>query len=167
MSFSTLIKGLLRLLLLLLLYFLQADVFPHLRVLGVCPLLLPAAAVGFGLFGSGLTGGLWGLAAGLLCDLSLDGSCAFTVLLCCAGFLAGFLGEFVMARGLPSYLLLTAATLFCGVLTRVLPLVFAGVRPVPLLISLGVELGYSLLLALPLYPLLRAFGRSRERRRTE
>ena len=126
--------------------------FPHLRVLGVCPLLLPAAAVGFGLFGSGLTGGLWGLAAGLLCDLSLDGSCAFTVLLCCAGFLAGFLGEFVMAR---------------GVLTRVLPLVFAGVRPVPLLISLGVELGYSLLLALPLYPLLRAFGRSRERRRTE
>ncbi len=158
MSLSMLKKGLLRLLLLLLLYFLQADVFPHLRVLGACPLLLPLAAVGFGLYEGGLVGGLWGLAAGILCDLSVGGSFAFTVLLCFAGFLAGFLGEFIMARSFLSFLLLAAAAEFCAALIQLIPLL-AGVGPVPLLPAFGVQLLYSLLFALPVCRAARGISR--------
>ena len=158
MSLSMLKKGLLRLLLLLLLYFLQADVFPHLRVLGACPLLLPLLAVGFGLYEGGLVGGLWGLAAGVLCDLSVDGTFAFTVLLCCAGFLAGFLGEFIMARGFLSLLLLAAGTELCAVLIQALPLLNAA-EPMQLLPAMGVQFLYSLLFAFPVSRACRGISR--------
>ncbi len=164
MSWSTLKKGLLRLLLLLLLYFLQADVFPHLRVLGVCPLPLPLAAVAIGLFEGGLTGGLWGLLAGVLCDLATGNSFAFTLLLCCAGFFAGFLGEFIMARSLPSLLLLGAvAELLSGLILQV-PVLLAGSAPAAsLALSLGVGILYSLLFTLLVYPAVRGLSRPRRR----
>ena len=165
MDIHRLKRALLRLLLLLLLYFLQTDVFSHLRIAGVCPLLLPLAAVGFGLFEGGLTGGLWGLLAGLLCDLSLgEGTVAFTVFLTLAGFFTGFLAEFLLSRGFPSFLLLSLAVLLLAVLLQLFPLLAAPGAP---LAALGraalIQTLYSLVFVLPVYWAVRGVSRIRAR----
>lgn len=95
-------------LLLFLLYILQTSVFTHLRLFGVYPLLLPLAVVGIGLFEDGFSGGVWGIVAGLLCDISLaDSRVLFTVSLAVTGFITGFLSEFILARGFPTYFILS------------------------------------------------------------
>ncbi len=93
-------------------YLLQAAFFSGLKIGGAAPLILPLVAVGFGLFDGGLWGGIWGLICGLLCDVSLtDSGCLFTVFLTIAGFFTGFLSEFVLARGFPSFLTVSLAVL--------------------------------------------------------
>lgn len=99
-------------LLLFLLYILQTSVFTHIRLFGVFPLILPLAVVGIGLFEDGFNGGVWGIVAGLLCDMSLaDSSVLFTVSLAVIGFLTGFLSEFILARGFPTYFFLSVLVL--------------------------------------------------------
>lgn len=96
----------------LVVYLLQAAFFSGLKIGGAAPLILPLAAVGFGLFDGGLWGGIWGLICGILCDVSLtDSGCLFTVFLTIAGFFTGFLSEFVLARGFPSFLTVSLAVL--------------------------------------------------------
>ena len=94
-------RGVLRALILLLLYILQTDVFTHLRIGGICPLALPLAAVGFGIFDGGLKGGLWGLVAGILCDLSVGGSFAFTIMLTLTGFFSGSSNHLILCHPQP------------------------------------------------------------------
>jgi rod shape-determining protein MreD len=99
-------------LLLFLLYILQTSVFTHIRLFGVFPLILPLAVVGIGLLEDGLNGGIWGIVAGLLCDISLaDSGVLFTVSLAAIGFFTGFLSEFILARGFPTYSLLSLLVL--------------------------------------------------------
>ena len=163
MDRQTVKRGVLHVLYLLLLYLLQAVVFSRLRILGAAPLLLPLAAVGFGLYEGGLHGGLWGLAAGVLCDAAMgDSSVLFTVLCTLAGFLSGFLSEFVLARGFPSFALLGGVTLvLCAGAQSFVLLFFAGVAPLPLLRTALVQTLYSLLFILPLYyPARRLRGRA-------
>lgn len=153
-------RGILRALLLLLLYILQTDVFTHLRINGVCPLALPLAAVGFGIFDGGLTGGLWGLAAGLLCDASLGGGSGFTVLLTLTGFFSGFLSEFLLARGFPSFLTLSLAALLLCVLIQAVPaVVYRGLPPEDAAISALIQAAYSLIFLLPVYWASRGISR--------
>ena len=94
-------------LVLLIFYFLQVILLARFRPWGVVPLPLPLLAVAAGLFGGGVWGGCVGLFTGIVCDSSLgDSVLLFTVLLTVFGFFSGFLGEFVIARGFPSFLLL-------------------------------------------------------------
>ncbi len=154
---------------LLLCYFFQSAVFSRLRIFGACPLLLPLAAVGVGILGSSGWGGVFGLVSGILCDAALGGGgMTFTVVLTVVGFLAGFLGDFILARGFPSYLLLCLGTLaLCAIIQMFRLLVFDKAAPWPLL-RMGLRQALaSAVFILPLYfcvrRALRAWRRSRER----
>ena len=157
-------RGVLRALILLLLYVLQTDVFTHLRINGLCPLALPLAAVGFGIFDGGLTGGLWGLAAGILCDLSAGDSFAFTVLLTLVGFFSGFLSEFILAKGFPSFLVLSVAALFvCSAMQAFPGVAFLGVPLTDGLVGTLIQTTYSLIFVLPVYWASRGISRLKGR----
>lgn len=164
MNMKAFTRGLLRALILLLLYVLQTDVFPHLRIDGVCPLALPLAAVGFGIFEGGLKGGLWGIAAGILCDLSLGSSFTFTLLLTLAGFTCGFLSEFLLARGFPSFLTLSLAVLLlCSGTQAVSAVVYSGVAPADGAVAALIQTAYSLIFVLPVYWASRGISRLKGR----
>ena len=164
MDMKTVRRALWRTVILLVLYILQADVFTHLKISGVSPLALPLAAVGFGLFEGGLTGGLWGLAAGILCDISVGGALMFTVLLTLFGFFSGFLSEFILARGFPSYIALClAALVICSALQAAPLLFFDSVSASALVRPAAVQTLYSLVFVLPVYWSTRAASRVKGR----
>lgn len=99
-------------LLIFVLYILQTSVFTHLRLFGVYPLILPLAVIGIGLFEDGIRGGIWGIVAGLLCDLSIaDSKVMFTIVLALIGFFTGFFSEFILARGFPTFFCLSVIVL--------------------------------------------------------
>ena len=117
-------------LILLVFYLLQVIILARFRPWGVVPLPLPLVAVAVGLFGGGKWGGCVGLFAGIVCDSSLgDSVLLFTVLLTVMGFFAGFLGEFVMARGFPSFLLLGLISL--ALCTGIQAVMFSMLIPTP------------------------------------
>lgn len=143
----------------LVLYLLQTAFFSGLKVSGAAPLLLPMAAVGFGLFEGGLWGGIWGLVCGLLCDVSLtDSGVLFTVFLTIAGFFTGFLSEFVLAKGFPSFLTVSAVVLVISVvLQMVSPVLYHGASLSVLWKPALIQTVYSALFILPVYyPIHRA-----------
>lgn len=157
------------LLVILLAYFLQSDVFSRLRIFSASPLLLPLAAVGAGLLGSSGWGGGFGLLCGILCDAALGGGgLLFTVALTALGFLAGFLGDFIMAKGFPSYLILSlAALLILAFLQMFRLLVFDRAAPWPLIRMGLLQTLASAIFILPMYlcvrRALRCWRRHRER----
>ena len=115
-------------LLLLILHLLQVTVLARFRLWGVMPLPLPLLAIAAGLGGGGAWGGCFGLAVGIVCDCSMgEGSMLFTVLLTVLGFFSGFLGEFIMARGFPSFLVLSLVGL--AVCTALQMLLFSMLIP--------------------------------------
>lgn len=155
-------------LLLLLTYLLERAVFSCLPILGVSPLLLPLLAVGVGLMGGGLWGCCFGLAAGILCGISAgSGGLMLALTLCVAGFFSGFLGEFVLARGFPSFAVLNLALLLLIAFLQLFRFAFyEGVPFWPLaLIGLKQTL-YSLLFLLPAYFCVRRALRPLRRART-
>lgn len=157
-------RGVLRALILLLLYILQTDVFTHLRIGGICPLALPLAAVGFGIFDGGLKGGLWGLVAGILCDLSVGGSFAFTIMLTLTGFFSGFLSEFILAKGFPSFFVLSvAALLVCSLMQAFPSVAYMGVSLADGAIGALIQTAYSLIFVLPVYWASRGISRLKGR----
>ena len=156
-------------LIMLLCYFLQSAVFSRLHIFGVSPLILPLVAAGAGLLGSSGWGGAIGLCCGILCDAALGGGgLLFTVALTVMGFFCGFLGEFLLARGFPSYLLLSALVLLLSAFLQMFRLLVFDRVPAWTLIRVGLLQSLaSALFILPLYfcirRALRAWRRSRER----
>ena len=134
-------------LILLVFYFLQVVLLARFRPLGVVPLCFPLLAVAAGLFGGGIWGGCVGLFAGIICDSSHgDSVLLFTVLLTVMGFFSGFLGEFVMARGFPSFLLLGLISLV--LCTGIQAVLFSMLIPTPWKVLLLAALK-QLLITLP------------------
>lgn len=162
-------SGLLTAGLLLACYLLQTAILPHLRILGVAPLLLPLLPAAAGLLGGGLWGGVTGLAAGLLCDASLGGqSLLFAVWLTAAGFFAGFLGEFALAQGFPSFVLLSLGALLASAGLQLLHPLLAGCGTLWPLVRTGLlQTGYSMLFVLPTYAAVRRALRPWLRRRRD
>jgi len=158
-----LIRALLHAGVLLSLYVLQTMVFsrPQLRFFGVTPLILPLAVIGVGLFEGPTWGGVFGLAAGVLCDVAFSNSTVlFTVLLTGLGMGIGLSSHYLLRRGMPSYLLCSVAALtvisFFQMFTL---LVYFGQSPLALLRVAVLQNLYSLLFVLPLYYLSRKLGR--------
>ena len=132
---------------LLLFHLLQITLLARFRLWGAMPLPMPLLAVAAGLGGGGLWGGCFGLAAGIVCDSAMEeSSLLFTVLLTVLGFFSGFLGEFVVARGFPSYLLLSLAGLVICTGMQMLLFYMRIPTPLPVLLVTG---GKQLLLTLP------------------
>ena len=157
----TLIKILIILPYLLVLYILQAMVFTHVTLWGVKPLIMPLAVVGVALFHGRVTGGVFGIFAGMLMDLAYNqATIQFTLLLTFTGLLFGILSDTVLAQGFPSFLLCAVAQLTICSAFQVLSMVFLrGIGFSALLGTAIAQCLYSLLFAIPTYYFSRFLNR--------
>ena len=157
----TLIQILIILPYLLVLYILQAMLFPHVTLWGVKPLIMPLAVVGMALFHGRVTGGVFGLCAGMLMDLAYNqATIQFTLLLAFTGLLFGILSDTVLTQGFPSFLLCAVAQLVICSAFQVLSLVFVrGIGFSSLLGTAVAQCLYSLLFAIPTYYVSRFVSR--------
>lgn len=110
---------------LILIYFFQGIVFSRLRIFGSAPMIFPAAVVGIALYGGSVRGSVFGLFAGILCDISMNETIAlFTVVLTIIGFTVGLLSESVITRTIVSYILLVIAALCITAFLQMFSLLF-------------------------------------------
>ena len=149
--------------LLLLAYILQGMVFSMLPIFGAKPLIIPLAVVGIALFGGYFRGGVFGLFAGILCDLSFNQPpIQFTVFLTIVGLLIGLAADMVLAKGFPTYFLCCLLTLLLSAFVQSFSLLFYyNCGFMTCLTTALIQAGYSLLFSLPVYLLSRSVSRVR------
>ena len=107
---------------LLLTLVLQNMVFPQIRPLGVCPMVLPAAVVAVGMFEGASWGAIFVLVLGIFADMDyVENTVMFTLLLPALAFFAGFVSQFFINRRFFAYMgaafaacLITAAVQMVG-----------------------------------------------------
>ena len=145
---------------LLVLYTLQAAVFPWFGKGGI-PVLLAVAVVGVSLFEDREDGAVFGLFAGILCDIAMGKPLiVFTVTLTVVGYLSGYLGETLLSRRFPSYMLCCFVTMVIVSFIQLFSLLFFyGESPGRLLITAAVQTGTSLICAVPVYPIVKWLAR--------
>ena len=147
--------------LLMIVYLLQGVILPYLKFYGLVPMLLPIVSTGVAVYQGRVAGGIVGIFAGILCDISLNQPTGvFTVLLTLLGLFIGFLADTVIARGVAIYYIACAVVLFISAFAQLFPLMFfENVSSVPLWrMSLWQTL-YSLLFAFPIWFFVRALGK--------
>ena len=111
---------------------LQNMVLTHVRPLGVCPFILPAAVVAVGMFEGSTWGAVFALAMGIYADMAfVDTTIGFTLLFPALAFGAGFIAQFFINRRFTGYMLVAAgALLFTGFMQMLRVLVTDGLAPV-------------------------------------
>jgi len=151
--------------LLMIVYIFQSMIFPYLRLAGLAPLLLPIVSTGVAIYEGRYAGGITGLFAGILCDVSFhQPTGVFTVLLTLMGLLIGTLADTVITRGFITYYLSCVAVLVFSALVQMFPLVFLEGVPLRLLWMTALwQTLYSLIFALPIWFSVRALGKRAQR----
>ncbi len=77
----------------------QEMLFTRLRILGVCPMVLPAAAVAVGMFEGAGWGAVFGLIMGVFADMAfIENTVAFTLIFPALAFASGFVSQFFINR---------------------------------------------------------------------
>jgi rod shape-determining protein MreD len=138
---------------------LQISFFSYLNLLGSAPDLLPVVIVSLGLLGGGVVGAVAGFGAGLLIDsvlLQTLGVSSLTLL--SIGYLAGRYREgFEITNSLVPPLVTGGLTLLGAAGFAALQLMLGVDTPVSLLVvrEILVQALLAILLAIPVYPLLR------------
>ena len=152
-------------LLLMIVYALQDVVFLYIKISGLVPLLLPIVSTGVAVYQGHVAGGVVGIFAGVLCDITFNEPAGvFTVLLTLTGLFVGFLSDTVMARGFATYLICCAAVLAVSAFAQLFPLLFfENVPPKPLFIMALRQIVYSLFYAVPIWFFIRALGKRAQR----
>ena len=116
-------RGVLYALYLLAFLLLQNVIFSHISVFGVRAMFMPALVVAVALFEGGYRGGLFGLAAGVVCDLYFAGqSVLFTILFPVMAFAVGFMADFFLNRRFFSYAVLAVLALFLSAFAQMFSL---------------------------------------------
>ena len=148
-------------------YILQGVIFPHIRLAGYVPLLLPVASTGIALYEGRHKGGIAGLFAGILCDVSFNQPVGvFTVFLTLAGLIVGTISDTYVLKGFVTYYIGSAIILAISTFIQMIPLIISPVQNVPLqaLITTAIQQTiYSLILAFPMWFFIHALGKRTER----
>lgn len=142
---------------LLVLLFFQDAVFARLGLMGVKMLFIPAACVAVSLFEGGFRGGLFGLLAGVLCDLTFpENTLLFTVLFPAVGFVSGLAAEFWLSRSFTAYLTTAGAALLFTALAQMVRVILVepGSLPACLLTAL-LQAVWSMPMAAVCYAVMR------------
>lgn len=88
----------------------QNTIFTQLRLFGICPLLLPAAAVAVGMFEGPVFGAYFSLIMGIFGDMAFkEQDILFTTVLPCLSFAAAFMSQYFINRRLFAYMGLALA----------------------------------------------------------
>jgi len=158
---ALMISILLHALLLVTAYVFQGVILPFMRLGGLVPLLIPVAATGIALYEGRDTGGIAGLFAGILCDISFNEPIgSFTVLLTLTGLCIGTLADTVILPGFVTYYLSCFAVLVLSTFVQIFPLLVLQRVPVQSLVATAIQQNiYSLALALPIWFFVRALGK--------
>jgi len=118
--------ALIYLLFMILVQFLQDTVLAQFTVFGVKMLFVPAACAAVGVHEGGFRGGLYGLAAGVLCDMTYsENTVLFTLVFPLLGFAAGLTADYMLNRSYVAFLFTAACVLLatgCAQMLRVLVL---------------------------------------------
>jgi len=158
---SRFIELVLHALLLTTVYVFQSMIFPYLRLGGLVPLLLPIVCTGVAVCQGHIAGGVSGLFAGILCDISFNEPAGvFTVILTLTGIFIGALTDTVLTRGFVIYLLSCIAVLIFSAFAQMFPLMLlVGVSTRQLFTTALWQTVYSLAFAFPIWFFVRALGR--------
>jgi len=160
---ALIISILLHALLLTTVYVFQGVIFPYMRLGGLVPLILPVAATGIALYEGRYIGGIYGLVAGILCDISFNQPAGvFTVILTLTGLIVGTLADTVILRGFVTYYISCAAVLIICAFVQMFPLIVFPTYNIPIHVLLPTAIRqtvYSLILAFPIWFFVRALGK--------
>jgi len=164
---TLIISILLHALLLILAYIFQGMIFPHLKLAGLTPLLMPIVSTGVAVCEGRDAGGIMGIFAGIFCDNSFnEPTVVFTVLLTVLGLIVGTLADTVITRVFATYFLSCVAVLAISALVQMLPLLFRSNAPVPiqpLITMLFQQTVYALIFTIPIWFFVRALGKRAQR----
>ncbi len=131
---------------------LQNMVLTHIRPLGVCAFVLPAAVVAVGMFEGSGWGAVFGLVMGLYADMAfVDTTIGFTLLLPLLAFGAGFIAQFFINRRFIGYMVVAAAALLITALMQMLWVLVSDSWSLALLSTALLQTLWSLPLAALLY----------------
>ena len=106
----------------------QTMALTQLRPLGVCPFILPAAAVAVGMFEGASWGAVFGLVMGIFADMFyVESTVGFTLLFPAIAFAVGFVSQFFINRRFFAFMVAAgAALLLTGVAQMLRVLVLEG-----------------------------------------
>ena len=142
---------------LIIVYILQAEVFTRIRILGCIPALLPLAAVGVAMLEGSGRGSVFGLFAGIFCDVSFNQPAALmTLTLTLVGWIVGRLAETVVRRGFLAFIVVSFCALLLVSFVQMFGQLFFEHAPAGALLktALGQTL-VTLIFTLPMYPVLK------------
>jgi len=145
-------------------YVFQGVIFPHIRLAGFVPLLLPIASTGIALYEGRYYGGISGLFAGILCDVSFNQPAGvFTVLLTMTGLIIGTMSDILILKGFVTYYICSAAILIVSAMVQMIPLIIQSIPAQALIYTAIQQTIYSLILAFPIWFFVRALGKRTDR----
>ena len=131
---------------------LQNMVLTHIRPLGVCPFILPAAAVAVGMFEGSAWGAVFGLVMGIYADMAfVDTTVGFALLFPALAFGAGFVAQFFINRRFLGYIVVATAALLITSLIQMLWVLVSDSWSVTMLSTALLQTLWSLPLAALLY----------------
>ena len=131
---------------------LQDMVLTHIRPLGVCPFILPAAVVAVGMFEGSVWGAVFALAMGVFADMAfIETTVGFTLLFPLLAFGAGFVAQFFINRRFFGYMAVAAVALLITALAQALMVAVGDAWSGEMLSTALLQALWSLPLAAPLY----------------
>ena len=158
---------LLHALLLVAVYVFQGMIFTYMRLNGLVPLLLPVVTTGVAIYEGRYAGGMTGLFAGILCDISFNEPVGiFTVILTLTGLSVGAMADSVIMRSFVTYYLSCFVVLVFSAFVQMFSMMSNPATSIPLqpLLSTAIQQTiYSLVFALPIWFFVRALGKRAER----
>ena len=131
----------------------QNMLFTRLRILGVCPMVLPAVAIAVGMFEGSSWGAVFGLIMGLFADMAyMENTILFTVTFPALAFAAGFVSHFFINQRFFAYMGAAALGLLAMALLQMMGTFARDVWSPALLLTALLQTLWSVPLAALAYP---------------